>query len=109
MKWVLISVVVVVGVAVLFYLGGLAYYSLVVNDRVTKELTENPDGERANIVMLMTFPDGQRLPMNYLREGNQVFAGADGRWWRKFREGGCTCHAPGQRRRTQREGQGGSG
>ena len=87
MKWVLISLGVVVGGAVLFYLGGLAYYSLVVNDRVTKELIENPQGERADIVMLMTFPDGQQLPMNYLREGSQVFAGADGRWWRAFREG----------------------
>ena len=87
MKWLLISLGVVVGGTVLFYLGGLAYYSLVVNDRVTKELTEYPHGERADIVMLMTFPDGQQLPMNYLREGNQVFAGADGRWWRAFREG----------------------
>ena len=87
MKWLLIGLGVVVGGAVLFYLGGLAYYSLVVNDRVIKELTENPSGERASIVMLMTFPDGQQLPMNYLREGDQVFAGADGRWWRVFREG----------------------
>ena len=44
MKWILISVAVVVGIAVLFYLGGLSYYSLVVNDRVTKELTEHPNG-----------------------------------------------------------------
>jgi len=27
------------------------------------------------------------FPVNYLREGNLVFAGADGRWWREFREG----------------------
>ena len=87
MKWILISVAVVVGIAVLFYLGGLAYYSLVVNDRVTKELTDHPNGERANIVMLMTLPDGRQIPMNYLREGNQVFAGADGRWWRALRAG----------------------
>ena len=87
MKWILISVAVVVGIAVLFYLGGLAYYSLVVNDRVTKELTDHPNGERANIVMLMTLPDGRQIPMNYQREGNQVFAGADGRWWRALRAG----------------------
>ena len=87
MKWVLITVAVVIGVPALFYFGGLAYYSLVVNDRITKDLTENSQGERANLVMLMTFPDGQQLPMNYLREGNKVFAGADGRWWRAFREG----------------------
>ena len=46
MKWILIGVAVVVGIAVLFYLGGLSYYSLVVSDRVTKELTEHPNGER---------------------------------------------------------------
>ena len=87
MKWILVSVAVVVGIAVLFYLGGLAYYSLVVNDRVIKELAEHPNGERANTVMLMTLPDDQQIPMNYLREGNQVFAGADGRWWRALRDG----------------------
>lgn len=87
MKWILIVVAVVVGIAVVFYLGGLVYYSLVVNDRVTKELTENPNGERADIVMLMRFPDGRQLPVNYLREGNQVFVGADGRWWRSFQQG----------------------
>ena len=87
MKWILISVAMVVGIAVLFYLGGLSYYSLVVNDRGTKELTEHPNGARANIVMLMTLPDGQQIRMNYLREGNQVFAGADGRWWRALRDG----------------------
>ena len=26
-------------------------------------------------------------PVNYLREGDQVFVGADGRWWRAFRSG----------------------
>ena len=87
MKWILVSVAVAVGIAALFYLGGLAYYSLVVNDRVIKELAEYPNGERANTVMLMTLPDGQQIPMNYLREGNQVFAGADGRWWRALRDG----------------------
>ena len=86
MKWVLIGLAVVV-LLVLFYLGGVAYYSLVVNDQVKKELTQSPDGERAEIVMLMTFPDGHQLPMSYLREGNQVFVGVDGRWWRAFREG----------------------
>ena len=60
MKWILISVAVVVGIAVLFYLGGLAYYSLVVNDRVTKELTDHPNGERGNIVMLMTLQMADR-------------------------------------------------
>ena len=39
--------------------------------------------------MLLTFPDGRQLPVNYLREGDKVFAGADGRWWRAFRDGGA--------------------
>ena len=66
MKWILIGIAVVVGIAVLFYLGGLAYYSLVVNDRVTKELTDHPNGERANIVIVDDAPrwptDTDELP-----------------------------------------------
>ena len=87
MKWVLIVLVAVIALPVALYLGTLAYYNLVGNDRVAEELRANPDGERANIVMLLTLPSGQVLPVNYLREGNQVFAGADGRWWRAFRHG----------------------
>lgn len=87
MKWLLIGVVAVVGLLLAFWLGGMAYYSLVVNERVIKELRANPDGERANIVMLLTLPDGRQLPVNYLQEGNRVFAGADGGWWRAFRNG----------------------
>ena len=87
MKWVLIVLVAVIALPVALYLGTLAYYNLVGNDRVAEELRANPDGERANIVMLLTLPSGQVLPVNYLREGNQVFAGADGRWWRAFRDG----------------------
>ncbi len=87
MKWLFIVIAVVVGLLLLVWLGGRAYYALVVNERVTKELRENPEGERANIVMLLTFPDGKELPVNYLHEGDQVFAGADGGWWKAFREG----------------------
>ena len=87
MKWLLVGVVSIVGLLLAVWLGGRAYYSLVVNDRVIQELREDPDGERANIVMLLTLPDGRELPVNYLREGNRVFAGADGRWWRAFRDG----------------------
>ena len=37
--------------------------------------------------MLLTFPDDWELPINYLREAGQVFVGADGWWWRSFRDG----------------------
>ena len=37
--------------------------------------------------MLLELPDGRELPVNYLREGDQVFVGVDGRWWRALREG----------------------
>ena len=87
MKWLLIVPAIVVGVVAALLLGVRAYYALSVNDKVTKELHEHPNGERAALVMLLTFPDGRQLPVNYLREGDQVFAGADGRWWRAFRDG----------------------
>lgn len=87
MKWLLIVVCVLVALPLIVLFGGKAYYALVVNDQVTEELKSNPEGERANIVMLLTFPDGSQLPVNYLREENQVFAGADGSWWKVFRDG----------------------
>ena len=64
---------------------GYLYYSMaVINPRVAKEITSNPDGERAGIVGLFTLPSGRKLPANYLREGNKVFVGVDGRWWREL-------------------------
>ncbi len=87
MKWVLIAISVLIGLPILLYFGAVAYFNLVGNNQVTKELKDKPQGERAGIVMLLTLPDGRELPVNYLREGDQVFAGADGRWWRPLREG----------------------
>lgn len=54
------------------------------NPRIARELIEDPDGERASKVMLITLPSGRRLPVNYLREGDRVYAGADGRWWKEL-------------------------
>ena len=82
-KWLLIAVAAVV----LLFLGMRIYFALVTNPAVVEELKANPQGERASIVMLLTLPDGRTLPVNYRREGNQVFAGADGRWWRTLRDG----------------------
>jgi hypothetical protein len=34
--------------------------------------------------MLITLPSGRTIPVNYLHEGDTVYAGADGRWWREL-------------------------
>lgn len=76
-----------VGVLALGFLALRAYYVLVANPAVAEQLQEDPDGVRAGIVMLLTLPDGRVLPVNYLRDGDRVYAGADGRWWRALRDG----------------------
>ncbi len=78
---------------VLLGLMGLAgampfYFELIANPRVERELIDEPAGERARKVMLLTLPSGRRLPVNYLREGGMVYAGADGRWWHELRGDG---------------------
>jgi len=85
LKWFIVIVVMLVVFAVAYRL----YYERVTNPGVVEEIRSNPEGERAGIVMLLTFPDGMVLPVNYLREGNEVFAGADGRWWRVFQGEGA--------------------
>ena len=65
----------------------LAYALLIGNPRVVRELESNPQGEQAGIVMLLSLPNGRVLPVNYRREGGQVFVGADGPWWRAVRDG----------------------
>jgi len=81
MKYVLIVIfalpVLVAGYAV--------YMAVVANPGVERELREDPDGERARKVMLMTLPSGRSLPVNYIRDGDTVYAAADGRWWRELR------------------------
>ena len=85
MKWFQI-VVAALAVLVIAY---AIYTRAVVNPRVAEELKSNPQGARAERAMLLTFPDGRVLPVNYLWEGNKVFAGADGRWWRAFQGDGA--------------------
>ena len=58
-------------------------FSLIVNPIVSSELRNNPNGEEAREAMLLTFED-RTLPVNYLKEGNKVYIGVDGRWWRAF-------------------------
>ena len=83
LKWSLI----VLAILVVAFFALRILFGLIANPRVIDELRNDPQGERAGIVMLLTLPDGRVLPVNYRREGNQVFAGADGRWWRTLREG----------------------
>ena len=78
---------IVVATLVLGLLAIRVLYGLSANPRVMEEITANPNGERAGIVMALTLPDGRTLPVNYRREGNHVYAGADGRWWRALRDG----------------------
>jgi hypothetical protein len=72
------GVLAVAVVAVYFYADRIA------NPRIARDLIENPDGEQARKVMLLTLPSGRRIPVNYLREGDRVYAGADGRWWKEL-------------------------
>jgi hypothetical protein len=69
--------------------GTILYRARVTNPAVERELREHPDGERARKVMLLTLPSGRTLPVNYLREGDTVYAGCDGRWWRELRGAGA--------------------
>lgn len=80
---------IVIGALVVLLIGYRIYLGLVANPSVAEELRSNPGSARAARVMLLTSPDGREIPVNYLREGNRVFAGADGRWWRAFRDGGA--------------------
>jgi hypothetical protein len=83
-KWLTIA-----GVCVaLLLVGNACFYSWVTNPRVIRELQDEPDGERAQKVMLLTLPSGASRPVNYLREGDTVYAAADFPWWRELRDGG---------------------
>ena len=58
------------------------------NARVAEEVHANPDGERGRKTMLLWLEDGRMYPVNFLHEGNQVFIGIDGLWWREFKAQG---------------------
>ena len=88
MGWLKTAGIVALGLGVL--IGVLAFYqSTVTNPAVVEEITQNPQGDRAGIVMLLTISEGKTLPVNYLREGDTVFIGADGSWWREFQGEGA--------------------
>ena len=58
------------------------------NASVIAEIQTNPGGKLAARSMVITLADGRVYPVNYLREGNLVFMGIDGRWWRAFQGAG---------------------
>jgi hypothetical protein len=60
------------------------YFERIANPRVLRELAEDPHGERAAKVMVVTLPSGRRIPVNYLREDGIVYAAADGSWWKEL-------------------------
>ena len=67
--------------------GTACVYSWWTNPQVIRELRENPEGKRAQKVMLLTLPSGKAIPVNYLRDGDTVYAAADFPWWRELRDG----------------------
>jgi hypothetical protein len=83
MKWVVVALV-----GALLLVGIFRAYSDWANARVVRELRGDPQGKRAGRVMLLTLPSGKALPVNYLREGDTVYAAADFPWWRELRSGG---------------------
>ena len=83
MKWIgLILALAGLGIIVM-----LVYGANVSNPDILQQLHDEPNGTRAGIVMSLTLPSGKILPVNYLREGKQVFVGADGPWWRALAAG----------------------
>lgn len=62
--------------------GAFLFGTYVTNPKVMNELRSNPTGDKANKVMILSLASNQSLPVNYIREANTVFVGADGRWWR---------------------------
>ena len=77
--WLALGLVVLIGL-----LAWLPQRTQQVNAQVLEEIRTNPQGARAARSMIITLADGRIYPVNYLREDELVFMGADGRWWRAF-------------------------
>jgi hypothetical protein len=81
-----LTITLVIVAALLF--GTFLVYSQWANQRVVRELREDPQGARAEKVMLLTLPSGKSIPINYLRDDDTVYGAADFPWWRELRGGG---------------------
>jgi len=75
---------IVLAILTLSILGYGVYVTQIGNPGVVADLKQNPMGKRAERTMLLMFSQGKTIPVNYLREGSLVYAGADGWWWREF-------------------------
>lgn len=65
----------------------IAFMLLVMNPMVLTEIKTKPTSEMAGEALVLKFASGKEIPVNYLKEGNKVFVGADGPWWREFKDG----------------------
>lgn len=65
------------------------YVGWYMNRGVIEELEQHPQGQRAMEALLLTLPNGRRIPVNYLEDGAVVYVAADGPWWRQFRGDGA--------------------
>ena len=79
-KWVVVTLVILM-------VAYFATFLLFVNPMILNEIKNEPTSEIAAEALALTFSSGKEIPVNYLREGNQVFVGADGPWWREFEDG----------------------
>ncbi len=79
-KWIVVGILLVLALLIGYRVATID----ATNARVAEDIRANPTGERALRTMLLTLADGRMYPVNYLREGDVVYMGIDGRWWREF-------------------------
>lgn len=79
-------VLALLGLALLLAAG---YFFGVVNPRIAEEIRTEPRGVRAGETMLIALPTGKTIPVNYLHDGDTVYAGADFGWWRAVGDDGA--------------------
>ncbi len=76
-------------VATIALAGGAIVFTQVVNPRVIEEIRREPGSQRAKKVLVLTLPSAREIPVNFLREGDTVYLGADFGWWRELRAPGA--------------------
>jgi len=77
-----------IGLALLVVFTAYITFMLFLMDpMVLNEIKAKPASEMASEAIALKFAAGKEIPVNYLKEGNKVFVGADGPWWREFKDG----------------------